>query len=204
MKQRYTIAQYEDLWRDDPKRYGCVAMQQAADSLQMDGQDVAMLIDNGILECFEIGEGSHTRSMVALNSLLLFKAARAAKAQDRPYRILTILSDAARNKKTLSFGDVMQTVGLAYQDAMHRQLFRKDLRTANQQSELYAHGLLISALLVFRIQHIPEDHFFLLAQELGMFTPGRDSKTVFFRDHLERIFQYYEKDKSQHSPDLIQ
>jgi len=134
----------------------------------------------------------------------LFQTARAAKGQDRPDRILTILTDAARNKKTLSFGDVMQAVGLTYQDAMHRQLFKKDLRTVNRQSELYAHGLLISALLVFRIQHIPEDDFFLMAQELGMFAPGKDSKTVFFKDHMERIFQYFEKDKTRHSPDLVQ
>jgi hypothetical protein len=26
-----------------------------------------------------------------------------------------------------------------------------------------------------------------------MFTAGKDSKTVFFKEHLERIFQYYEE-----------
>jgi hypothetical protein len=122
----------------------------------------------------------------------LFKTTKAAPALDRPGRILEILTDAARNKKTLQFGDVMQAMDLSYQDAMHRQIFKRDLRTAVRQSELYSHNLLISALLVFRIQHIPEDDFFTMAQELGMFTAGKDSKTVFFKEHLERIFQYYE------------
>lgn len=125
----------------------------------------------------------------------LFKTTKASPAQDRSRRILAILTDAARNKKTLPYGDVMQAVGMAYQDAMQRQAFKKDLRSAVQQSELYAHSLLISALLVFRIQHIPEDDFFAMAQELGLFTAGKDSKTVFFKEHLDRIFQYYEENR---------
>ncbi|MFZ1984317.1 MAG: hypothetical protein WAU91_07870 [Desulfatitalea sp.] len=124
----------------------------------------------------------------------LFKTAKADPALDRPHRILEILTDAVRNKKTLLYGDVMQAVGLAYQDALHRQLFKKDLRAAVQQSELYAHGLLISALLVFKIQHIPEDDFFLMAQELGMFTAGKDSKISFFKDHIESIYRYYQRE----------
>lgn len=86
----------------------------------------------------------------------------------------------------------MQAVGLTYQDAVHRQLFRDDLRAAVRQSELYPHNLLLSAMLVFKIQHIPEDDFFAIAQELGLFTAGKDSKTVFFKAHLERVFQYFE------------
>lgn len=86
----------------------------------------------------------------------------------------------------------MQTMGLAYKDAEHRQVFKKDLRAAVQQSELYSRGLLISALLLFRIQDIPEDDFFQMAQELGLFTPGKDSKTVFYKEHLERVFNYYD------------
>jgi hypothetical protein len=122
----------------------------------------------------------------------IFMTAKAAPAKDRPHIILKTLTDAARNRKTLPFGEVMQAVSLDYQDALHRQLFKQDLRTATRQSALYAHGLLISALLVFKIQHIPEDDFFLMAQELGMFTPGKDSKTVFFKEHLERIFKFYD------------
>lgn len=122
----------------------------------------------------------------------LFKAAKAQAGPDRPRRILEILTEAARNKKTLAFGDVMQAVGLNYQDAMHRQAFKRDLRRATRQSPLFADGLLISALLMFKIQPIAEDDFFLMAQELGLFTPGKDSKTLFFKKHLGRIFQYYE------------
>jgi hypothetical protein len=85
----------------------------------------------------------------------------------------------------------MQTVGLTYQNAMHRKAFRQDLRQATRQSVLFEKGLLISALLVFKIQYIADDDFFLMAQELGLFTPGKDSKTVFFNEHLQRIFQYY-------------
>ncbi len=124
----------------------------------------------------------------------LFKTAKAAPARDRSRRILEILTDAARNKKTLPYGDVMQAVGLAYPDALHRQLFRKDLRAAVQQSECFEHGLLISALLVFKIQHIPEDDFFLMAQELGMFTAGKDSKISFFKDHIESIYRFYQRE----------
>lgn len=118
----------------------------------------------------------------------LFKTTRAAAKENRSHRILNILTEAAQNKKTLLYGDVMKTVGLAYQDAMHRQIFKQDLREATRKSELYEHGLLISALLVYKIQHIPDDDFFLMAQELGMFAPGKDPKTAFFKDHLERIF----------------
>ena len=73
------------------------------------------------------------------------------------------------------------------------KVFEKDLRVANRQSELYEHGLLISALLVYKTQYIPDDDFFLMAKEHGMFTPGKDSKTEFFKDHLERIFNFYEE-----------
>ena len=123
----------------------------------------------------------------------LFKTAKASPVQNRPNRILEILTNAALNKQTLSFGDVMQAVGLTYQDAVHRQVFKEDLRSAVQQSELYPHKLLLSVLLVFKIQHIPEDDFFAMAQELGLFTAGKDSKTVFFKAHLERVFKYYEE-----------
>ena len=123
----------------------------------------------------------------------LFKTAKAAPAQDRPRKILEILTEAGRNKKTLPYGEVMHAVGLSYQDAVHREIFKKELRTVVCQSELYAHNLIISALLVFKIQHIPEDDFFAMAQELGIFTAGKDSKTVFFKEQLERIFQYYEE-----------
>jgi hypothetical protein len=122
------------------------------------------------------------------------KTAKAAAPPDRSHRILEILTQAARNKTTMPYGDLMQTLGLNYQDAVHRQAFKKDLRAATEQSELYAQGLLISALLVFRIQHIPEDDFYLMAQELDMFTPGKDSKTVFFKNQLQRIFEYYEEE----------
>jgi hypothetical protein len=122
----------------------------------------------------------------------LFRLAKAALVKDRPGEILARLTEAARSRKTLTYGDVMQAMGLAYKDAEHRQLFKKDLRTAVQQSESYSHGLLISVLLVLRIQNIAEDDFFLMAQELGQFTPGVDSKTVFYKEHLERVFNYYD------------
>jgi hypothetical protein len=123
----------------------------------------------------------------------LFKTANFSATQDQSTRILRVLTEAARNKKTLPYGDVMKSMGLAYQDAMHRRRFKKDLRVANRQSELHEHGLLISALLVYKTQYIPDDDFFLMAQEQGMFTPGKDSKTAFFKDHLERIFNFYEE-----------
>lgn len=122
----------------------------------------------------------------------LFRTRKAEPAEDRQSRILEMLTDAARNKKTLAFGDTMQDVGLTYKNPVHRQKFKKDLRAAVRQSEIFAHNLLLSVLLVFRIQHIPEDDFFDMAQELGMFIPGKDSKTVFFTEHLEKVFQYYE------------
>jgi hypothetical protein len=125
----------------------------------------------------------------------LFKTTMTAPALDRPRRILEMLTDAARKKKTLLYGDVLKAVGLTYKDVLHRQVFKEDLRTAVRQSELYPNGLLISALLLFRIQHIPEDDFFALAQELGFFTPGKDSQTVFFKEHIDRIFQFYEENR---------
>jgi hypothetical protein len=121
----------------------------------------------------------------------LFKPSKTTATPDRPRRILELLTEAAKKQETLAFGDVMQAVGLTYQNAMHRKAFRQDLRQAAQQSVLFEKGLLLSALLVFKIQHIADDDFFLMAQELGLFTPGKDSKTVFFNDHLQRIFQYY-------------
>jgi hypothetical protein len=126
----------------------------------------------------------------------LFNTAKASPVQDRPRRILEMLIGAAKKKQTLPYGDVMQAVGLSYSDAVHRQVFKEDLRAVVQQSELYPHKLLLSALLVFKIQLIPEDDFFVMAQELGLFTSGKDSKTVFFKEHLERIFQYYEENRS--------
>ena len=125
----------------------------------------------------------------------LFKLTQAAATENRPQRILKLLTEAAQKQETLRYGDVMESTGLSYQDAMHRQIFKKDLRVATQQSELYAHKLLLSALMLFKIQHIPEDDFFAMAQELGLFTSGKDSKTVFFKEHLERIFQYYEDNR---------
>ncbi len=123
----------------------------------------------------------------------LFKTAKAKPIVDRPRRILEMLNDAARHRNTLPYGDVMQAVGLTYQDAAHREKFKEDLRSVVRQSPLYQHNLLLSALLVFKIQHIPEDDFFTMAQELGLFAPGKDSKTVFFQEHLARIFQYFEE-----------
>jgi hypothetical protein len=123
----------------------------------------------------------------------LFKIAMPAPSQNRSPRILEMLTDAARNRKTLLYRDVLQAVGLTYKDAEQRQIFRMDLRTAVRQSELYPHGLLISALLLFHIQHIPEDDFFTMAGELGIFTSGKDSKTVFFKEQRDRIFQFFEE-----------
>jgi hypothetical protein len=122
----------------------------------------------------------------------LFKPAGVGTTRNRPGQILEAMTEAARNQKTLLYGDVMQSVGLSYRDADHRNIFKKELREATRQSELYEHGLLISGLLVFKIQNIPEDDFFLMAQELGLFTPGKDSKTAFFKAHLKRIYLYYQ------------
>jgi hypothetical protein len=192
MRQRYAISEYEELWQSDPQRFGAVPFKKAVASLQMDPQAVTMLADRGVLECFEIGDGSDAISMISLQSLLLYKSARAAATQDRPNQILEILTEAAKNKKTLHYGDVMKTMGLAYQDSRHREKFTSYLREAVRKSELYEQGLLISALLVYKIQFIPEDDFFAMAHELGLFTPGKDSKTVFFKDQMERIFKFYE------------
>lgn len=192
MTTRYAISEYEELWQSEPQRYGAIPLQQAIASLQMDLQAVSMLVERGVLECFEIGDDSDAIPMISLQSLLLFKSARAATTQDKPNRILQILTEAAKNKKTLFYGDVMKTVGLFYKEARHRQMFTAALREAVQKSELYAHGLLISALLVYKIQFIPDDDFFAMANELGLFTPDKDSKTVFFKDQMERIFKFYE------------
>ena len=158
----------------------------------MDRQAISVLIERGVLECFEIGDDSNAAPMVFLHSLLLFKTAKATTTKNRPDRILQILTDAAKNKKTLYYGDVMKTLGLLYKDARHRQTFAAALREAVQNSELYEHGLLISALLVYKIQFIPDDDFFTMANELGLFTPDKDSKTVFFKDQMERIFKFYD------------
>jgi hypothetical protein len=123
----------------------------------------------------------------------LFDTGKASPVPNRSIRILDMLTDAAQKRQTLPYGDVMDRVGLNYTDAVHRKIFREALRTAVRQSEVYVHNLLLSALLVFKIQHIPEDDFFVLAQELGLFEPGKDSKTTFFKEHLDRIFRYYEE-----------
>jgi hypothetical protein len=123
----------------------------------------------------------------------LFKTIKANSNIDRPRKILEMLTDAARNGQTLLFGEVMQAVGLTYQDAGHRQRFKKDLRAAVSQSELYPHNLLLSVLLLLKIQQMPEDEFLDMAQELGLFTAGKDSKTVFYKEHLARVFRYYEE-----------
>jgi hypothetical protein len=193
MKQRYAISEYEELWQSDPQRYGGIPLQKAIDSLLMDAQSVSMLVERGVLECFEIGDDSDVIPMVSLQSLLLFKSAKAASTQDRPDRILQILTEAAKAKKTLYYGDVMKTVGLTYKESRHRQTFTAALREAVKKSELFEHGLLLSALLVYKIQYIPDEDFFDMARELGFFTPGKDPKTVFFKDQLERIFEFYEK-----------
>jgi hypothetical protein len=192
MRPRYAITEYEDLWQSDPQRYGGIPLQKAIASLQMDPQAVSMLVDRGVLECFEIEDDSDVIPMISLKSLLLFKSAKAVGSQDRPNRILQILTEAAKNKKTLYYGDVMQTVGLLYKESRHRQAFKADLREAVKKSDLFEHGLLLSALLVYKIQFIADDDFFDLAHELGLFTPEKDSKTVFFKDQMERIFKFYE------------
>jgi hypothetical protein len=192
MRTRYSISEYEDLWQSDPQRYGGIPLQKAITSLQMDPQAVTMLVDRGVLECFELGDDSDAIALISLQSLLLFKTAKTATTKDRPNRILQILTDAAKNKKTLYYGDVMKTVGLAYKESRHRQTFTADLREAVQKSEVFGQGLLISALLVYKIQFIPDEDFFVMAQELGLFTPGKDSKTVFFKDQLDRIFEFFE------------
>ena len=191
MKLKLSVSEYENLWQTDPRRYGCIPVALVSDSLQTGIQEVLSLIEKGALECFEIG--GHSELMVTLRSLLIFKSARASIVQDRSLRIQEILTEAARRRKTLLYGEVMQALGLTYADAMQREIFKKDLREATRRSELFAHGLLISALLVYKIQFIPDDDFFLMAQELGLFTPGKDSKTVFFKDQLDRIFEYYNK-----------
>jgi hypothetical protein len=192
MKSRYAISEYEQLWQSDPQRYGAIPLQKAIASLQMDAQAVSMLVERGVLDCFEIGDDSDVISMISLQSLLLFKSAKAAATKDRPERILKILTEAAKNKKTLYYGDVMKTVGLIYKEFKHRQAFTVDLREAVRKSELIEHGLLLSALLVYKIQFIPDDDFFDMAHELGLFTPEKDSKTVFFKDQMERIYKFYE------------
>jgi hypothetical protein len=120
----------------------------------------------------------------------LFQA-KAAAPPDRPGRILQTLTEAAKAKKTLYHGEVMESMGLLYKDALHRQTFTKALREAVQKSELFEHGLLLSALLVYKIQFIPDDDFFNMAHELGLFTPNKNSKKAFFEDQVERIFAFY-------------
>jgi hypothetical protein len=193
VRRKCTHAEYEDLWRSDPQGHGCISVQQVVDSLQMDERSISMLIDRGVLDCFDVGEDP-TYRLVTLKSLLQFKAARAAGTgdKDRPTRILETLTEAARDKKTLPYGEVMQAMGLRYSDGLHRRMFNEDLREATRRSELFSHGLLLSALLVFKLQQMADDDFFLMAKELGMYKPGRDSKTAFFKGQVERIFQYYE------------
>jgi hypothetical protein len=194
VRRKCTHAEYEELWRKDPESYGCVPVQQAVESLQIEEASVSALIGNGALDCLDVGDGSSSLRMVTLKSLLQFKAARAASAgaQDRPARIFEILTDAARNKKTLPYGEVMQSLGLTYSDGLHRRMFNEDVREAVRRSELFSQGVLLSALLVFKLQLMADDDFFLMAKELGMYKPGRDSKTAFFKGQLARIFQHYE------------
>jgi hypothetical protein len=192
MRQKCSVSEYEELWQSDPQRYGGIPMEKAVASLQMDPQAVSMLVDRGVLECFDIGDDSEVTPMISLQSLLLFKTAKAAGTKDRSERILQILTEAAKSKKTLYYGDVMKAVGLLYKESRHRQAFTAALREAVQKSELYEHGLLISALLIYKIQFIPDDDFFEMAKELGFFTPDKDSKTVFFQGQMERIFKFYE------------
>lgn len=193
MTQRYSISEFEDLWQKDPERYGCVTVKQAIASLEIDEDTLSLLIQKGGLERFEIGDDARVERMISLKSLMTFKMAKATRSHGRPARILELLTEAARKKQTLAYGDVMQAVGLTYKDALHRQRFVSDLREATEQSELYKEGLLIGALLVSKIQHLPTDEFFLMAKESGMFTPGKDSKTVLFKEHIGRIFQYYDE-----------
>lgn len=190
MGQRYSILEFENLWEKNPERYGCIPLQQAVESLEMDKEAVSMLIDKGAIELFTIGG----LDMVSLRSLMKFKLARMGQVKGaRPERLLKMMTEAAKNRKTLVYGDVMKTVGLIYKEADHRDRFSAELREAVKLSELYEHNLIISCLLVFKIQFIAHDDFFIMAEEMGLYTAGKDSKTVFFKEHLEAIFRYFEK-----------
>lgn len=194
MSQRYSISEFENLWEKDPERYGCIPLQLAVESLEMDKDAFSMLIDKGAMELIKIGNEDHVRDMVSLRSLMKFKLARMAQTKGgRPERLLKMLTEAAKNRKTLVYGDVMKLMGLIYKEADHRDRFTADLRKAVELSELYEHNLIISCLLVFKIQFIAHDDFFIMAEERGLYTAGKDSKTVFFKEHMEAIFQYFEK-----------
>jgi hypothetical protein len=192
VRRKCTHAEYEELWRSDPQGHGCISVQQAVASLQMDEASISMLIERGALDGFDVGEDP-TYRIVTLASLLKLKAARAVSTseKDRPTRILETLTEAARNKRTLCYGDVMQAMGLTYSDGLHRRMFNEDVREATRRSELFSHGLLLSALLVFKLQQMADDDFFLMAKELGMYKPGGHSKTGFFKGQVDRIFAFY-------------
>ena len=88
MRPRYAYSEYDDLWQSDPRRYGAISLQKAIASLQMDTKAVSMLMNRGVLECFELGDESNVTLMITLQSLLLFKSAKTAAAQDRPHEAL--------------------------------------------------------------------------------------------------------------------
>lgn len=83
---------------------------------------------------------------------------------------------------------------VTYKDVIHRQRFFSDLREATKQSELYKQGLLSGALLVFKIQHLPTDEFFLMAKEYwGCSRLEKIQKPRSFKEHVGRIFEYYDE-----------
>lgn len=112
---------------------------------------------------------------------------------------LEYIESAARERRTVTYGDLMNHLSLDHKIAPHRTKIAKILG-AISRSSVQSYGLMISAIVVLKGYDIPSDGFFELVEILQNAMPDKGELTSYeeedwerwLEEHQEKIFDYFE------------
>ncbi|NKE71264.1 hypothetical protein [Candidatus Manganitrophus noduliformans] len=169
--------------------YSFVPVSLAAEFLNVTPSMINDLLKNGSLDAVVVNGSRKNWKGVLVESLMTYTKNKRTSVTSMIKQIRHILETAAKKKRKMFYSDLMEQVGLSYQNPYHRRLIGECLGKLSAQT-FKEKNYMLSALAVLKSTGRPNEIFFELANELGALDDTQKEKD-FYQSQIKKIYGKY-------------
>lgn len=186
---------YLDALKDNPEFLAFVPISMAAELAGVKRSTANDLVQSKKLTKITVQEDGIKWSGIQIKSLIEYLGASADNVEDTRKKVARILERCGKDEETIEYGILLSQIGMTHKNPQHRKMIGSILGEISTRS-WNDYEFMLSALAVNKTTGMPNDSFFILAEQLGAIENSDDDEECreFFDQQIEAINNHFSSD----------
>lgn len=193
MRTRFsTKKMYLEAVTKNPERLAFVPTSLAAELIGVKRSTANDLVKSKKLTKITVHEDGLKWSGIQVKSLLEYISSSEENTESATVKVRRILEKCGKDGHPIEYGVLLEQIGMTHRNPQHRNLIGKILGEISEETwEKY--DFMLSALAVNKSTQVPNESFFMLAEQLEAIEDSDDDEecSEFFEQQLEAIYEHY-------------